>query len=149
MIHTFILCRKLKAIAKARAPAMFDKNIQWTAFVLFGLMVASAISSPMYYKKTDDDTYEPGNYLPILDYWIRSYLNIDDIRERNLKKWKKQNKSKWKNRKITNILVETALNVIQFHKWNPKLAVNKLKAKNFSWKKCVFKRIRKRREYFS
>lgn len=53
-------------------------------------MVASAISSPMYYKKTDDDTYEPGNVLPILDYWIRSYLNIDDIRERNVKKWKKQ-----------------------------------------------------------
>lgn len=86
MIHTFISYRKLKAIAKARAPAMFDKNIQWTAFVLFGLMVASAISSPMYYKKTDDDTYEPGNYLPVLDYWIRSYLNIDDIRERNVKK---------------------------------------------------------------
>lgn len=29
-------------------------------FLLLGLMIGSVISSPMYYKKTDDDTYEPG-----------------------------------------------------------------------------------------
>lgn len=37
-----------------------NKKIEWMAFLLLGLIIGCALSSPMFYKKTDDDTYEPG-----------------------------------------------------------------------------------------
>lgn len=32
----------------------------WITLVALVIVIGSVISTPMYYKKTDDDTYEPG-----------------------------------------------------------------------------------------
>lgn len=36
----------------------FDKKLK--VFVVLGILIGLAIGSPMYYKKMDGDTYEPG-----------------------------------------------------------------------------------------
>lgn len=50
----------MKAFVKVCAATMFGTKMKSISFLLLGFMIASVISSPMYYKKTDDDTYEPG-----------------------------------------------------------------------------------------
>lgn len=38
----------------------------WITLVALGIVIGSVISTPMYYKKTDDDTYEPGKIFELL-----------------------------------------------------------------------------------
>lgn len=38
----------------------YKNKIEWMALLLLGLLIGSAICMPMYYKKTDEETYEPG-----------------------------------------------------------------------------------------
>lgn len=38
----------------------------WITLVALAIVIGSVISSPMYYKKTDDDTYEPGKIFELL-----------------------------------------------------------------------------------
>lgn len=52
--------QKIEGVRKVCAATMFETKMRWISFLLLGAMIASVISSPMYYKKTDDDTYEPG-----------------------------------------------------------------------------------------
>lgn len=46
----------------------------WIALFALGVVVMdSVLSSPMYYKKTDEDTYEPGK---ISKHFIVDTLNL-------------------------------------------------------------------------
>lgn len=46
-----------------------NKKIDCLMFMLLGLVIGSVICNPMYYKKTDDDTYEPGKYELGESFW--------------------------------------------------------------------------------
>lgn len=40
--------------------------------IALAVVIGSVISSPMYYKKTDDDTYEPGKIFELLSMNLAS-----------------------------------------------------------------------------
>lgn len=44
----------------ASAMLKYSKKFEWMVFVVLGMVIGAVICNPMYYKKTDDDTYEPG-----------------------------------------------------------------------------------------
>lgn len=41
---------------------MVDLNhkLNWQQFLVLAIVIGAAIATPMYYKKKDGDTYEPG-----------------------------------------------------------------------------------------
>lgn len=42
----------------------------WITLAALGIVIGSVIATPMYYKKTDDDTYEPGKSFELLTTMI-------------------------------------------------------------------------------
>ncbi|XP_031628022.1 uncharacterized protein LOC116343873 [Contarinia nasturtii] len=55
-----------------------SKQIEWMVFLLLGLVIGNVLCGPMYYKKTDDDTYEPdlvpvsSTVIPVYTYQVNS-----------------------------------------------------------------------------
>lgn len=45
----------------------YNKIAIWIALIALSVVIDRVISSPMYYKKTDDDTYEPGEIFELFD----------------------------------------------------------------------------------
>lgn len=43
--------------------------------LFLALVIGTAISVPMYYKKTDEETYEPGKYIAFAEFWQKDDLN--------------------------------------------------------------------------
>lgn len=52
-----------------------NKQIEWLSFLLLALLIGTAICTPMYYKKTDEETYEPGEYFSKRNFFKRLWLH--------------------------------------------------------------------------
>ncbi|XP_055305325.1 uncharacterized protein LOC129570006 [Sitodiplosis mosellana] len=56
----------------------YNRKIEWMVALFLGLVIGSVICNPMYYKKTDDDTYEPdlvavsSTVIPVYSYHVNS-----------------------------------------------------------------------------